>query len=149
MNHHAARFGLSAGDDPSLAALPPKARAVVVLRYWEDLSVEQVAFLLGCSPSRGTMVEATAVVHAGAVCVLADINVFHNNPYDMYNSGHVELLHLTASAWTRDNWPLRSPDSGATRGRSPAPGGLPRLVPVALIYSVPAVPADSVSPYPA
>ena len=34
----------------ALAVLPPKARAVVVLRYWEDLSVEQVAVLLGCSP---------------------------------------------------------------------------------------------------
>ncbi len=34
----------------ALAALSPKARAVVVLRYWEDLSVEQVADLLGCSP---------------------------------------------------------------------------------------------------
>jgi RNA polymerase sigma-70 factor (sigma-E family) len=34
----------------ALATLPPRARAVVVLRYWEDLSVEQVAQLLGCSP---------------------------------------------------------------------------------------------------
>jgi RNA polymerase sigma-70 factor (sigma-E family) len=33
----------------ALAALPPRSRAVVVLRYWEDLSVEQVADLLGCS----------------------------------------------------------------------------------------------------
>jgi RNA polymerase sigma factor (sigma-70 family) len=33
----------------ALAVLPPRARAVVVLRYWEDLSVEQVADLLGCS----------------------------------------------------------------------------------------------------
>jgi RNA polymerase sigma-70 factor (sigma-E family) len=33
----------------ALAALPPGARAVVVLRYWEDMSVEQVAVLLGCS----------------------------------------------------------------------------------------------------
>ncbi len=33
----------------ALAVLPPRARAVVVLRYWEDLSVEQVANLLGCS----------------------------------------------------------------------------------------------------
>jgi RNA polymerase sigma-70 factor (sigma-E family) len=33
----------------ALATLPPKARAVVVLRYWEDLSLEQVAELLGCS----------------------------------------------------------------------------------------------------
>jgi RNA polymerase sigma-70 factor (sigma-E family) len=34
----------------ALAALPPRGRAVVVLRYWEDLSVEQVADVLGCSP---------------------------------------------------------------------------------------------------
>jgi RNA polymerase sigma-70 factor (sigma-E family) len=34
----------------ALAALPPKARAIVVLRYYEDLSVDQVADLLGCSP---------------------------------------------------------------------------------------------------
>jgi len=33
----------------ALATLPPRARAVVVLRYWEDLSVDQVAALLGCS----------------------------------------------------------------------------------------------------
>ena len=34
----------------ALAALPPRGRAVVVLRYWEDLSVEQTAAVLGCSP---------------------------------------------------------------------------------------------------
>lgn len=34
----------------ALAALPPRRRAVLVLRYWEDLSVEQTASLLGCSP---------------------------------------------------------------------------------------------------
>jgi RNA polymerase sigma-70 factor (sigma-E family) len=34
----------------ALAALPPGARAVVVLRYWADLSVDQVAGVLGCSP---------------------------------------------------------------------------------------------------
>jgi RNA polymerase sigma-70 factor (sigma-E family) len=33
----------------ALAELPPKARAVVVLRYWEDLSVETVAALMRCS----------------------------------------------------------------------------------------------------
>jgi RNA polymerase sigma-70 factor (sigma-E family) len=35
----------------ALAGLPPKARAVVVLRYWMDLSVEEVAAVLGCSAS--------------------------------------------------------------------------------------------------
>jgi RNA polymerase sigma-70 factor (sigma-E family) len=33
----------------ALATLPPRARAVVVLRYWSDLSVGQVAAMLGCS----------------------------------------------------------------------------------------------------
>ncbi|MEU3263421.1 SigE family RNA polymerase sigma factor [Streptomyces bacillaris] len=34
-----------------LDELPPRARAMVVLRYWDDLSVERVASLLRCSES--------------------------------------------------------------------------------------------------
>ena len=33
----------------ALAMLPPSARAIVVLRYWEDMTVEQVAMVVGCS----------------------------------------------------------------------------------------------------
>ncbi|MER7176897.1 SigE family RNA polymerase sigma factor [Streptomyces mesophilus] len=33
----------------ALAQLPPRQRAVVVLRYWEDLSESEVAEALGCS----------------------------------------------------------------------------------------------------
>ncbi len=33
----------------ALSALPPGARAVVVMRYWADMSVDQVAAALGCS----------------------------------------------------------------------------------------------------
>jgi len=33
----------------ALARVPERRRAVLVLRYWEDLSIEQVAELLGCS----------------------------------------------------------------------------------------------------
>ncbi|MFB7596732.1 SigE family RNA polymerase sigma factor [Streptomyces sp. NPDC056160] len=34
----------------ALAGLPPKQRAVIVMRYWEDLSEAEVAEVLGCSP---------------------------------------------------------------------------------------------------
>ncbi|MED7949715.1 MULTISPECIES: SigE family RNA polymerase sigma factor [unclassified Streptomyces] len=34
----------------ALAELPPRQRAVVVLRYWEDMSEGQVAEVLDCSP---------------------------------------------------------------------------------------------------
>lgn len=34
----------------ALATLPPKARAVVVLRYWADQIIDEVAAVLGCSP---------------------------------------------------------------------------------------------------
>lgn len=34
-----------------LGELPPRARTMVVLRYWDDLSVESVASLLRCSES--------------------------------------------------------------------------------------------------
>ncbi len=37
----------------AVAALPPRQRAVIVLRYYEDLSEEQIAGTLGCS--RGTV----------------------------------------------------------------------------------------------
>jgi RNA polymerase sigma-70 factor (sigma-E family) len=33
----------------ALAQLPPRQRAVIVLRYYEDLSVAQTAYALGCS----------------------------------------------------------------------------------------------------
>jgi RNA polymerase sigma-70 factor (sigma-E family) len=34
----------------ALAGLPPKGRAVIMLRFWADLSVDQVAAILRCSP---------------------------------------------------------------------------------------------------
>jgi RNA polymerase sigma-70 factor (sigma-E family) len=46
----------------ALATLPPRTRAVVVLRYWADLSVEQVADVLGCSPGNVKRLSAYALV---------------------------------------------------------------------------------------
>ncbi|MDT0442199.1 SigE family RNA polymerase sigma factor [Streptomyces johnsoniae] len=56
---HAVEDPAPAADDPelrltllaALAELPPKARAMVILRYWEDLSVAEVASLMRCSES--------------------------------------------------------------------------------------------------
>jgi RNA polymerase sigma-70 factor (sigma-E family) len=50
-----------------LATLPPRARAVVVLRYWEDLSVDQVAAMLGCSPGNVKSLAAAALGKLRAV----------------------------------------------------------------------------------
>lgn len=58
----------------ALAQLQPSQRAVVVLRYWEDLSIEQTATALGCSTgnvksqaARGLAHLRTALVRAGAL----------------------------------------------------------------------------------
>ncbi|WP_199752964.1 SigE family RNA polymerase sigma factor [Actinoplanes sp. ATCC 53533] len=34
----------------ALAEVPPRQRAVLVLRYWEDMSIEETAAVLSCSP---------------------------------------------------------------------------------------------------
>jgi RNA polymerase sigma-70 factor (sigma-E family) len=42
----------------ALATLPPRSRATLILRYWADLNVDQVAAALDCSP--GTVKSTTA-----------------------------------------------------------------------------------------
>ncbi|GIG06586.1 SigE family RNA polymerase sigma factor [Catellatospora coxensis] len=58
----------------ALAGLHPSQRAVVVLRYWEDLSVEQTAAALGCGTgnvksqaSRGLAHLREALARSGAL----------------------------------------------------------------------------------
>jgi RNA polymerase sigma-70 factor (sigma-E family) len=55
----------------ALATLPPRTRAVVVLRYWADLSVDQAADVLGCSP--GTVKTLTARALGKLRAVLGDV----------------------------------------------------------------------------
>jgi RNA polymerase sigma factor (sigma-70 family) len=47
------RLSEADGLDAALAALPPRMRAVLVLRYFEQLTEEETAQALGCS--RGTV----------------------------------------------------------------------------------------------
>ena len=51
----------------ALATLPPRSRAVVVLRYWSDLSVDQAAAVLGCSPGNVKSQSARALGKLRAV----------------------------------------------------------------------------------
>jgi RNA polymerase sigma-70 factor (sigma-E family) len=43
-------IGLRLAVAAALERLPPRQRATLVLRYWEDLSVEDTAEAMGCSP---------------------------------------------------------------------------------------------------
>ena len=49
---------------PLVCALPPRQRAVIVLRYYEDLTEAQIAGVLGCAP--GT-VKSQAAAAVGAL----------------------------------------------------------------------------------
>ena len=62
----------------ALATLPPKGRAVIVLRYWADLSVDQVADMLGCSPGNVKSQSARALGKLRAV--LGDIRTESGSP---------------------------------------------------------------------
>jgi RNA polymerase sigma-70 factor (sigma-E family) len=62
------RFALLA----ALAGLPPRQRAVVVLRYWEDLTDAQVGLLLGCSASTVRSQAARALAKLRAAGGLTD-----------------------------------------------------------------------------
>jgi RNA polymerase sigma-70 factor (sigma-E family) len=56
----------------ALSTLPPRQRAVVVLRYWEDLSDEQAGTLLGCSASTVRSQAARALAKLRESAALAD-----------------------------------------------------------------------------
>jgi RNA polymerase sigma-70 factor (sigma-E family) len=68
----------------ALDRLPPKARAVVVLRYWEDLSVEATAVALGCS---------TGTVKSQSSRALARLRTLLGDGFAATDSEHWEVSH--------------------------------------------------------
>ena len=65
----------------ALRQLPPRQRAVVVLRYWEDLSDEQAAELLGCSASTVRSQAARALAKLRDSGVLASQDADGSEPH--------------------------------------------------------------------
>ena len=51
----------------ALGQLSPRDRAIIVLRYWEDHSVQTVAELLGLSPGRGEDAEHARAGHSACL----------------------------------------------------------------------------------
>jgi DNA-directed RNA polymerase specialized sigma24 family protein len=75
-----------------LATLPPRARAVVVLRYWEDLSVDQVAAVLGCSSGNVKSLSAGALGRLRAVLdgALAGHDPAERHPEERHEAGDTQ-----------------------------------------------------------
>ena len=83
----------------ALATLPPKGRAAVVLRYWADLSVDQVAAVLGCSPGAVKSQSARALDKLRGVPGLSELSVTVDAPGKhllAYSDAHrVTAVNLT------------------------------------------------------
>ena len=57
----------------ALASLPPRMRAVIVLRHWFDLSVQESADLLGCSQGTVKSQSAKAAAHLRAALQVQEV----------------------------------------------------------------------------
>jgi RNA polymerase sigma-70 factor (sigma-E family) len=74
----------------ALGTLPPKSRAVVVLRYWADQSIEQVAETLGCSTGNVKSQSARALARLRE---LLDDGSAEPGPHD----AHTDALQQTGN----------------------------------------------------
>jgi len=58
VDHHEPDLAEALAVRAAVAALPSRQRTALVLRYWSDLGVDEVAALMGCSP--GTVKSSTS-----------------------------------------------------------------------------------------
>ncbi len=87
----------------ALATLPPKARVVVVMRYWADLSVEQVADLLGCSTGNVKSQSARGLDKLRAVLAEDAQSGLREKADDAAQSGLREKADDAAQSGLREN----------------------------------------------
>lgn len=64
----------------ALAQLPPRQRAVLVLRYWQDLPVAEVADIIGCSASTVKSTASRASTRLAWILTHSGLPVVHAVP---------------------------------------------------------------------
>ncbi|MEV8508669.1 SigE family RNA polymerase sigma factor [Actinoplanes sp. NPDC051475] len=94
---------LAAVDDraqllPALQRLGPRQRAVVVLRFFNDLSVEQTARILGCTPGTVTSQTVRAIAALRRDLGSRPLRMQHAQPAPTCTHRHIPMVDEGASS---------------------------------------------------
>jgi len=142
------RQALGALVRQALAGLPRQQRAVLVLRYCEDLSEAEVAGILGCSPGTGTAYTFTARLTTRGPM---HITLSSAGTVDVDTQGRVRQLDATQTlGQTKRTVRVTFGDFGLAVSVSPPPADQ-TVVPQGMTYipNPSFTPVPSVSPSPA